>query len=45
MHFDEDNNKYVGEWQDDMRHGYGVECNLDGEIVFEGEWIEDKKKQ
>jgi len=38
----EDKGKYIGEWQNDCRHGYGIQRWNDGS-TYEGEWFEDKR--
>lgn len=34
--------KYEGEWNNDLREGYGILYDMDGNIRFEGGWINDK---
>lgn len=33
--------KYVGEWKEDKRNGQGILYDKDGNIQFEGKWIDD----
>jgi hypothetical protein len=33
---------YVGEWKDNIQHGYGTVTYANG-VVFEGEWKDAKK--
>jgi len=32
---------YEGEWKYDVKEGYGILKNKDGEVLWEGEWKED----
>lgn len=34
--------KYEGEWNNDVREGYGTLYDFDGNIRFEGGWVNDK---
>jgi hypothetical protein len=34
---------YKGAWEDNKRHGFGVETTADGE-KYEGEWVNDRKE-
>ena len=34
---------YIGEFKDDMRHGYGKELDKDGNVIYEGNWENDEK--
>lgn len=31
---------YVGNFADDKMHGYGIHYSRDGDIIYEGEWIQ-----
>lgn len=37
--------KYVGEWKDSLAHGKGTLYDKDGNVVFNGVWIEGKSKK
>lgn len=38
----EDGSKYEGDWEDDVRCGFGSLTTKIGEIEYEGEWVNDK---
>lgn len=33
---------YEGEWHNGMKHGYGKEIDVEGNILRKGNWIEDQ---
>lgn len=38
----EDGKYYIGDIKDEKRHGKGIQYDKEGEIIYEGDWIEDK---
>ena len=40
----ESGNYYIGQYKDDLRNGKGIEYNKNGNIKYEGDWINDKKE-
>jgi len=37
-----DGEKFVGEWKDDKRHGQGILYDVDGNVVYSGQWLDGK---
>lgn len=38
-----DKSFYVGEWKDQLMHGYGAKYTKDMVLVYNGEWNEGKE--
>ncbi|KAH0786722.1 MORN repeat-containing protein 3 [Histomonas meleagridis] len=36
----DDGTEYIGEWQDNLRHGHGTHCTAEG--IYEGEFVDDQ---
>ena len=41
---DEDGYYYIGQFKDDLRNGKGTLYNKNGNIIYEGDWINNKKE-
>ena len=39
---DEDGNYYIGQFKDNLRNGKGIYYNKNGNIIYEGDWINSK---
>ena len=42
--FDENGNYYIGQFKDDLINGKGTLYNKNGNIIYEGDWINNKKE-
>lgn len=45
MFFYSDGTTYHGQWRDDKRHGNGALLNASCEVIYEGQWCADRKRQ
>merc|ERR1712146_482981 len=37
--------EYIGDWKNGKRHGKGVYKDKKGELLYEGEWVDDKQQK
>ena len=39
-----DGSKYVGDWVEGVQHGHGIEYDPQGNVEYDGEWINGQKQ-